>query len=139
MSFDLYSLRASVPNGTRSIAVWTTRALRSRSRIDCASAGIGLDAARQFDPDRQRRVLFDALASRRDPDLTADRRGERAHEFADRRGEHVDAADDQHVVGPADTADARPGPAARARGHPHRDVVTRPEAQQRGRAMAQVR
>src|SRR5450755_2414470 len=38
-SLDLYSLRCKVPHATRSTRVWTTRALRSRSRIDSASAG----------------------------------------------------------------------------------------------------
>ena len=40
---------------------------------------------------------------------------EAADHLADRGGEDVDAADDQHVVGAADAADARAGAAARAR------------------------
>ena len=139
-SFDLYSLRTSVPNGTSSTTVCTTSAPRSRSRIDSASPGlgVGVDVARQFDADGQRRVLLDSRRRRDDPDLAADRRGERAHHLTHGGREHVDAADDQHVVGPADAADPRPGPAAGTWRHSDRDVVPRPEPQQRRSAMAQV-
>src|SRR5262249_14693492 len=51
----------------------------------------------------------------------------------------IDAADDHHVVGAADAADARPGPAARARARPHVDVVARPEAEQGRGAVPEVR
>ena len=55
------------------------------------------------------------------------------------RREDVDAADDQHVVGAADAADARAGAAARAGARPHLDVVARAEAQERRGAMLEVR
>ena len=47
---------------------------------------------------------------RADEDVAADGGREAADDLADRRGEDVDAADDQHVVGPADAADPRARP-----------------------------
>src|SRR5262245_33982112 len=41
-SWDLYSLRASVPNGTSSMRVWTTSTARSLSRIASASESVGV-------------------------------------------------------------------------------------------------
>src|SRR5215204_5499591 len=41
-SFDLYSLRAKLPHGTRSTRVWMTNTLRSLSRIASASAVSGV-------------------------------------------------------------------------------------------------
>ena len=71
--------------------------------------------------------------------MAADLGRERAHHLADRRREDVHAADDEHVVGAPDAADARAGAAARARARPHLDVVARAEAQQRRGAVPQVR
>ena len=55
-------------------------------------------------------------------------RRELADDFAHRRREDVDAADDEHVVGSADAADSRAGSAALARARLDLDVVTRAEA-----------
>ena len=63
----------------------------------------------------------------------------RADDLANRRREDVDAADDQHVVGAADAADARRRSSARARAGPDLDLVARAEAQQRRGLVAQVR
>src|SRR5262249_3113247 len=54
------------------------------------------------------------------------------------RGEDVDTAHDQHVVGSADAADPRAGAAAGARARPHLDVVTGAEAQKRRGAVPQM-
>src|SRR4051812_49591088 len=97
----------------------------------------GRRAARELDADRQRRLLLDTGRARPQEDVAAGLR-EAAHDLADGRGEDVDAAHDQHVVGAADAADPRAGAPARARRGAHDDVVARAEAQQRGRAMAQV-
>ena len=64
---------------------------------------------------------------------------ELVHDLADRRREDVHAADDEHVVGTADAADPQAGPAAGARARPGDDVVSRPEADERGCAMLEVR
>src|SRR3954452_1176510 len=96
------------------------------------------DVAGELDRNRQRRVLLDAGLCGLDEDVAADVGRERAHDLAHGGGEDVDAAHDQHVVGPADAANPRPGPAARAWVRPHRHVVARAEAQQRRGAMAQV-
>ena len=72
-------------------------------------------AARRARRDRQRRLLLHARRLRPDEHVAADPRRELADDLADRRREDVDAADDQHVVGSADAADARAGAAARAR------------------------
>ena len=71
--------------------------------------------------------------------MAADRRHEAAEDVADGGGEDVDAADDQHVVGAADAADAQAGAAARARRRPHQHVISCPEPQQGCRAMPEVR
>ena len=60
-------------------------------------------------------------------------------DLAYRRGEDVDAADDQHVVGAPDAAHARAGAAAAAGARANLDVVARAEAQQRCGAVPQVR
>ena len=77
-------------------------------------------------------------AARPHEDVAADGGRERADDLADRGREDVDAADDQHVVGAADAADARAGAPARARARADLDVVARAEAQQRRGAVAQV-
>ena len=71
--------------------------------------------------------------------MAADLGARSGDDLADRRGEDVDAADDQHVVGAADAADPRAGAAAGARARPHADVVAGAEAQQRRGAVAEVR
>ena len=50
-------------------------------------------------------------------------------DLAHRRGEDVDAADDEHVVGPPDAAEARARAAAGARTRPQLDMVVGAEAQ----------
>ena len=112
---DLYSLRCSVPHGTSSTSVWTMSASRSRSRIASASAGSAAVLARQLDADGERRLLLRARRPGLDEDVAADPGRERRDDLADRRREHVDAADDQHVVGSPDAAHARAGAPARAR------------------------
>src|SRR5262249_42042729 len=56
----------------------------------------------ELDAHRQRGVLLDARRLRPDEDVPADIRGESADDLADGGREHVDAADDQHVVGAPD-------------------------------------
>ena len=137
-SFDLYSLRAKLPHGTSSTRVWMTSTLRSLSRIASASAVSGVASARQLDADRQRRLLLHARRPRPDEDMAAHLGRESAHDVADRRGEDVHAADDQHVVGPPEAADPRAGAAAGARARPDLDVVAGAEAQQRCGSMLQM-
>ncbi len=55
--------------------------------------------------------------------------------FAHRRGEYVDAADDQHVVGSPDATEPRAGAAARAGTGPDDDVIASAEPEQRRGAM----
>ena len=74
---------------------------------------------RELHAHRQRRLLLDPARLRPDEDVAADPRREAAHHLADRGREDVDSANDEHVVGAADAADARAGAAARARGRPH--------------------
>ena len=62
-----------------------------------------------------------------------------ADDLADRGREDVDAADDQHVVGAPDAADADPGAPARARARADVHVVAGAEAQQRRGAVLEVR
>src|SRR3954451_3457993 len=95
-------------------------------------------AARELDADRQRRLLLDARRPRADEDVAADVGGEAADDLAHRRGEHVHAADDEHVVRPSHAPDPRTRPAARARARADDDVVARAEPEQRGGAVAQV-
>src|SRR3954470_2802724 len=112
---------------------------RAQLLVDRVGEGVvGAGAARELDAHRQRRLLLDAGRAGADQDVAADLRREAAHHLAHRRGEHVDAAHDEHVVGPADAPHARAGPPARARTHAHDDVVARAEAQERRRAVAQV-
>src|SRR3954463_364413 len=100
--------------------------------------GIGPCAGRELDVDRQRRLLLDPRLLRAHEDVAAHVGGERADHLAHGGREEVDAADDQHVVRPADAADARARAAARARrGAPHH-LVARAEAQQRRRPVAQM-
>ena len=94
---------------------------------------------RQLDRDGQRRLLLHAGCARPDEDAPADLRGEPADDLANRRREDVDAADDQHVVGAADAADARRRAPARAGARPDLDVVARAEPQERRGPVAQVR
>src|SRR3954471_2830664 len=65
--------------------------------------GVGRRPAGELHADRQRRVLLDPGRRRADEDVAADR-GEAADHLADRGGEDVDAADDQHVVRAPDAA-----------------------------------
>src|SRR6188472_3449851 len=71
---------------------------------------VGLGAASQLDGDRQRRLLLHPTGPRPHEDVAADPRCEAAHHLAHGRGKDVDAADDQHLVGAAHAAYARPGP-----------------------------
>src|SRR5215210_4767241 len=86
---------------------------------------VGARAARELHAHRERRLLLDAGRARPDEDVAAHVRGERADDLAHRRGEDVDAADDEHVVRTPDAADPRPRAPARAGGRPHGDVVAR--------------
>src|SRR5579872_502446 len=61
--------------------------------------------AGELDAQRERRGLFDSAPLRADEDVAADGGTEGAHDLAQRRGEDVDAAHDQHVVGAAEAAD----------------------------------
>src|SRR4051795_10638227 len=76
---------------------------------------VGPRVARELDGHRQRRLLLDPRRGGADEDVAAHVGREAADDLADRRREDVHAADDQHVVGAADAAHARPGPPARAR------------------------
>src|SRR5215207_3455134 len=96
-------------------------------------------AARELDRHRQGRLLLHAGCRRLDEDVPADGGSERRHHLPDGRREDVDAADDQHVVGAPDAADARARATARAPGRPDANVVARAEAHERRRAVAQVR
>src|SRR3954454_4155642 len=102
-------------------------------RVRDARVSVGLDY------NRQGWILLHARAARLDQDVAADVRSEFVHDLADRRREDVDAADDQHVVGAADAADARAGTAACARACPPSDVVASAEAQERRGLVLQVR
>src|SRR3954469_25335754 len=88
-------------------------------------------AARELHGRRQRRVLLHARLVRPHEDVAADATGELGHDLAYGGREDVHAAHDQHVVGAADAADARPGAPARAGTRPDLHVVARAEAQER--------
>src|SRR3954449_4006607 len=100
--------------------------------------GIGPRARRELDVDRQRRLLLDPRLPWAHEDVPAHVGGEGADHLAHGGGEKVDAADDQHVVRPADAADARPRAAARARRGAHHHLVAGAEAQQRRGPVAQM-
>src|SRR3954471_24812736 len=70
--------------------------------------------------------------------MAADVRHELAHDLAYGRGEDVDAADDQHVVGPADAADPGAGAAAGTGVLLQLDVVARAEAEEGRRAVPEM-
>src|SRR5215211_633090 len=95
--------------------------------------------SRDLDADGQRRLLLHARAPRPDDDVAADRRRELPDDLADGGREDVDAANDEHVVRPAEAADARRRPSARAHARAQADVVARAEAEERSGLMAQVR
>ena len=138
-SVDLYSLRCKAPHGTSSTSIWTTSTSRSLARIASARRERASTSRRQLDRDRERRLLLHAGFPRPDQDAPADLRREPADDLADRRREDVDAADDQHVVGAADAADAWRRSSARARARPDLDLVAGAETQQRRSLVAQVR
>ncbi len=100
---------------------------------------VALDPGGVLDGHGQRRLLLDACRLGPDEDVAADARREAADDVAHRRREDVDAAHDQHVVGAPDAAHPRPRAPARARARPHLDVVARAEAQERRRAVAEMR
>ena len=121
--------RASGPPARRAVSRGSPpRARRSARRV-----------RRKLDAHGKRRLLLDARRLRPDEDVAADVGRERAHDLADGRGEDVDAADDQHVVGAPDAAHARAGAAACARARADLDVVARAEAQERRGAVLQMR
>src|SRR3954449_1488619 len=100
---------------------------------------VGARPAGELDVDRQRRLLLDPRRLRADEDVAADVGREAAHDLAHRRGEHVHAADDEHVVRSPHAPDPGTRPPARARAGAYDDVVARAEPQQRRGAVAQVR
>src|SRR3954470_7139856 len=100
---------------------------------------VGARPAGELDADRQRRLLLDPRRLRADEDVAADVGREAAHDLAHRRGEHVHAADDEHVVRSPHAPDPGTRPPARARAGAYDDVVARAEPQQRRGAVAQVR
>ena len=108
-----------LPDGTSSMLVWTTSTSRSRSRIASASAGSAAPPGASSTLTGSGGSCFGARGARPHGDLAADLGRERAHHLADRRREDVHAADDQHVVGPPDAADARARAAAGAGARPH--------------------
>ncbi len=92
-----------------------------------------------LDHQPQRRVLAEAMPPRADRDDAAHLGRERADDLAERRGEDVDAADDQHVVGAADAANPRRGAAAGAAAGPQPDMVAAPEAEERHGLLGEMR
>src|SRR6266545_2191978 len=90
--------------------------------------------------DELRLVFAATQASERDElHSRLDDGNECTHHLADGRGEDIDAANDQHVVGAPGAAHARRRAAAPARGRPDLDVIACAEPQERSRPMAEVR
>ena len=136
---DLYSLRRRVPHGTSS-----TSCLHDEYGSESVTDRVGerlvyARVPRQLHRDGQWRLLLHAGRGRPDEDMAADVRAESADHLAHRRGEDVDAADDQHVVGPS-RCSAGGGPVRpQAHGLVRRlDMVVGAEPQQRRGAVPQM-
>src|SRR6187551_3764889 len=96
------------------------------------------DVLSQLDCDREGRLLLHARRPGPHEDVAADLRRERAHDLTHRRREHVDPANNEHVVGAADAAHARARPPARTLADAQLDVVARPETEEGRGAVLQM-
>src|SRR4029077_19527612 len=103
----------------------------AQPRSDCVGElGTRRRLASKLARDGERRRLLHPGYARPDEDPPADVRNEPADDLANRRREDVDAADDQHVVGATDAADAGRRATACTGARPDLDVVARAEPQE---------
>ena len=112
---------------------------RSLSLIASASPAAGATPAASSTLTGSGGSCFTPGSLRPDEDVPADVRSEGVHDLAHGRREDVDAADDEHVVGPPDASHPRAGAAALARGRPDLDVIAGAEPQERRRALPKMR
>ena len=131
-------IRCAAGAGRRELDLGRHQKLVAKPRADAFGEPLDLCAGREFDVNRQRRLLPHALGARADHDHARDRGGEFVDHLADGGGKDIDPAHDQHVVGAADAADARRRAPAGARAHAHPHMVAGAEAQQRRRAVDEV-